>query len=261
MNALQNFNFNNQPVRIVMIDDTPWWVLSDVCGVLEIGNPSMISCLDNDEVRTLRITEGGPERKIVNESGLYTVIMRSSKPNAKAFRKWVTSEVLPQIRKTGSYSVQLQSQAVYPSDPHDQVIALCDKLKSMALEAKQLTQKIEEQAPKVALADACIVADNLLTLTQVSKMLNVHRNLFCDYLRKFKVLYLHRGENVPFDRYIDAGYFSTKNRSIPHSDGFENHTQTLVTGKGVQYLQNIVKNLPADSPIRNKSARKTEVAA
>lgn len=110
MNDLQIFNYGDIPVRTVLLDDAPWWVLKDVCGVLGITNHKNVSArLDSDEkgVRLMDpLGEGGPQQMtIINESGLYKVILRSDKPEAKKFTRWVTHEVLPAIRKTGSYSM------------------------------------------------------------------------------------------------------------------------------------------------------------
>lgn len=110
-NKIQAFDFNERAVRCIMKDGEPWWVAKDVCDVLGIGNPTeALRPLDEDEKSTLRISEGdggygGPERNIISESGLYTLILRSNKPEARAFRRWVTHEVLPTLRRTGVYGV------------------------------------------------------------------------------------------------------------------------------------------------------------
>jgi len=110
----QTFNFDNLPVRTVERDGAIWFVADDVCKVLEHTNPSTaISRLDEDEVNTLNISEGiqgNPNVNIISESGLYALVMTSRKPEVKRFKKWVTSEVLPQIRKTGSYSAQSEAE-------------------------------------------------------------------------------------------------------------------------------------------------------
>lgn len=107
---LTTFNFNNMAVRAITDDQgNPWFVASDVCKVLEIGNVSQaMTRLDDDEkdITTTDTRGGKQDMTIVNESGLYSLIMKSRKPEAKSFQKWVTSEVLPSIRKTGGYSVQ-----------------------------------------------------------------------------------------------------------------------------------------------------------
>lgn len=105
-NALQVFNFEEKQVRVVPKDGQPWWVAKDVCDVLELSDVSMsVSRLDDDEKGTSKVcTPGGmQDMSVINESGLYALIIRSNKPEAKKFRKWVMSEVLPSIRRTGGY--------------------------------------------------------------------------------------------------------------------------------------------------------------
>lgn len=106
-NEIIPFGYDDQLVRTVMIDDTPWFVAKDVCSALGIQNhkDSVAKSLDDDEkgVEKIYSLGGVQETIVINESGLYTLIMRSNKPEAKRFRKWVTSEVLPSIRKTGQY--------------------------------------------------------------------------------------------------------------------------------------------------------------
>jgi prophage antirepressor-like protein len=115
MNELQIFNHETfGQVRVVFIDGEPWLVLKDVCDALGVGNTSDVAKrLDDDELTSIRSMSGGQNREmyIISESGLYNVILRSDKPNAKEFRRWVTHDVLPEIRKTGTYSVK-------PADLH-----------------------------------------------------------------------------------------------------------------------------------------------
>ncbi len=107
--GLQTFNFGMLTVRVVMLEDEPWWMAADVCSVLKIQNPTdALKRLDEDEKGTLVSTEGGPGRRIVNEPGLYALILGSRKPEAKAFKRWITHEVMPSIRKTGAYGVVQQ---------------------------------------------------------------------------------------------------------------------------------------------------------
>lgn len=110
-NALQTLNYQEHPIRMVEKDGAPWWVLADVCRVLNLSNSRRVAeRLDADEKGvTLGDTPGGPQNMtIINESGLYSVILRSDKPEAKAFKRWVTHEVLPSIRKTGMYAPSLE---------------------------------------------------------------------------------------------------------------------------------------------------------
>lgn len=107
MENLISLEYHGKPVRCIQQDGAPWWVLSDVCKVLSIGNPrNVANRLDEDEKNTVHLTDGirgNPNFTIINESGLYSVLLRSDKPEAKPFKRWVTHEVLPQIRQTGRY--------------------------------------------------------------------------------------------------------------------------------------------------------------
>lgn len=108
-NRIQVFDFNERAVRCILKNGEPWWVAKDVCDILGLSNPSeALRGLDDDERNTLRISEGirgNPEMNVINESGVYTLVMRSNKPEARAFRRWVTHEVLPTLRRTGVYGV------------------------------------------------------------------------------------------------------------------------------------------------------------
>lgn len=100
MRNLQIFNYNGNEIRTIEKDGEPWWVLKDVCSVLGLKNPTVIADrLEEDEVTKFNLGGLSGETNIINESGIYNVILRSDKPEAKPFRKWVTSEVLPSIRK------------------------------------------------------------------------------------------------------------------------------------------------------------------
>lgn len=119
MNELQIFKFEGSAVRTLMLDDSPWWVLSDVCKILEIANSRNVTRrLDDDEkgVHLVDTPSGPQQMTIVNEWGLYETIFRSDKEVAKRFRRWVTHEVLPAIRKTGTYSITPTARALTTDD-------------------------------------------------------------------------------------------------------------------------------------------------
>lgn len=106
MNDLKIFNYQDYDVRVIEVDGEHWWVLKDVCDVLDLSNPTIVAeRLDEDEVTKFNLGSLSGKCNIINESGLYSVILRSDKPEAKPFRKWITSEVIPSIRKHGSYSL------------------------------------------------------------------------------------------------------------------------------------------------------------
>ena len=106
------FNYESRQVQVIQDEGgRPWWVAADICAILGLSNPTeAIRALDDDEKSTLRISEGGPERNIINEPGLYSLIIRSNKSEAKKFKRWITHEVLPSIRKTGRYEIDSPSE-------------------------------------------------------------------------------------------------------------------------------------------------------
>lgn len=178
MNALQEFKFNESAVRVVSIDNEPYWCATDVCKILgySSGRQTVKDICKSKGVSQIdTLTNGGVQSlTYIDESNLYRLIMRSKLPNAEKFQDWVHDEVLPQIRKAGSYSL--------PTDPHDQVLMLCEKLSAMAIEAKQLTKEIAEkemklikQAPKVALADQ-FISDSDFCLSMVDIAQSIYIN-------------------------------------------------------------------------------------
>lgn len=156
MNELQIFNYNGNEVRTIQKDGEPWWVLKDVCEILGISHvKDTVNRLEEDEVGQTEVIDrlGRIQTtNIINESGLYNVILRSDKPEAKPFRKWVTSEVLPSIRKTGAYSVprttagQIQLLAQGHTELEQKIDSVNDDLQDfkrtmplLAIECQQIT--------------------------------------------------------------------------------------------------------------------------
>lgn len=136
MNQVQRvFNYETNQVRTIIKDGSPWFVAKDVCDVLALSNPTeSIRALDDDEKSTLRISEGGPERNIINEAGLYSLIIRSNKPEAKNFKRWITHEVLPSIRETGSYSM--------PTTLEDLIIMQAQSVKELKTQVSTLGETV-----------------------------------------------------------------------------------------------------------------------
>lgn len=151
MNELQIFTYQQNAVRTVERDGEPWFVLKDVCDVLNLTTPARVAeRLDKDEVSQTHLTDSlgrQQETTIINESGLYSVILRSDKPEAKPFRKWVTSEVIPAIRRHGSYSQK-------PLTPAEQLLAQANVL----VEQERRLSALEETAEKTSRAIEMIAA-------------------------------------------------------------------------------------------------------
>lgn len=142
MNKIKIWNYDNLEIRTIEKDGEPWWVLSDVCKVLELSNPSKVAQrLDEDERSNFELGRQGTAI-IINESGLYSVILRSDKPEAKPFRKWVTSEVLPSIRKTGSYQIAPNHETMKESARVGEVASLIKVVRSVMKDQKSSPEKI-----------------------------------------------------------------------------------------------------------------------
>lgn len=232
------FQFGTHSVRVVMIDDSPWFVALDVCEVLELGNPySSLTLLDADE-KGLQIMEtlGGPQEMVtINEPGLYSLVMRSRKPQAKAFKRWVTHEVLPSIRKTGQYSAAPAIPATY-AEALRLAAEMAEQVERERVENLRKAKIIEELAPKADFTDAVSSAINAQTINEAAKVMGTGQKRLFAYLRDNGYL---RYNNEPYQKYIESGLFRLreKKRNLPNGE-VETYTQTLMTGKGLIYFQN-----------------------
>ena len=221
---VQLFSFEDQQVRTLMIEDEPWCMLGDVCKVLGMTNVTEVKKrLDQADFNTTEVRSGNQNRNlvIVNESGLYDVILDSRKPQAKRFRRWVTSEVLPSIRKHGGYLTEQKIEEVLLNP--DTIIQLAQNLKAeqekrviaeaerAAAEAltEQFEAKNREMAPKARGYEKLIESKGAFDFNRVAKNLGIGRNTMLAALRDRKVL-MSGGElqNVPYQRY--AKHFEVK---------------------------------------------------
>lgn len=238
MNNLQVFNYNGNEVRTIQKDGEPWWVLKDVCEVLGLSSPHKVfDRLDEDEKGRNQIPTPGGEQEmtVINESGLYNVILRSDKPEAKPFRKWVTSEVLPSIRKHGAYMTpETLEQAILNPD---MMIKLCTALKdeqdkNKALQAVNSSLTVDNQImkPKADYFDELVDRNLLTNFRETAKQLQVKEKEFIRFLQEKKFIY--RDKRGKIQPYADKnnGLFEVKEFSNEKT-GFAS-TQTLITPKG-----------------------------
>lgn len=145
---LATFDFNETPVRVVDVEGEPWFVAADVCRVLDLGNPTeAVRALEDDEKITLSNSEGNPRAgiphslNVISESGLYSLVFRSRKEEAKSFRRWVTKEVLPAIRKTGRYAMPMAKTPETEEDGLNAVIAVLKDLMGAVARGEASTQR------------------------------------------------------------------------------------------------------------------------
>ena len=248
---LQTWSYENSEIRTVEKDGEPWWVLADVCKVLELSSPHKVADrLEADEKgRNLIPTLGGmQEMTTVNESGLYAVILRSDKPQAKPFRRWVTSEVLPSIRKHGAYMTDQTLEQALTSP--DFLIQLATQLKEEKELRKQLEAKVEQDKPKVLFADSVSASKSSILVGELAKILKQNGvdtgqfRLFA-WLRENGYLIKREGSdyNMPTQKSAEMGLFEVKQTIITHSDGHITTNKTpKVTGKGQVYFINKFMN-------------------
>lgn len=249
MNGLQIFN-NSEfgKIRTVTINNEPWFIGKDIEEILGYKNISrdINRHVDKDDI--LNYQDGSLKTNrgvtVINESGLYSLILSSKLPTAKKFKHWVTSEVLPTIRKTGGYiSNDDAFISTYLPFADDQTKML---FKSTLQTVRQLNDKIEADRPKVLFADAVTASKTDILIGELAKII---RQNGCDigekrlfkWLREHGYLISRKGTdyNAPTQRSVDMGLFRVKETAITHSDGHTTISKTTkVTGKGQSYFIN-----------------------
>lgn len=247
---LEIFKYENKEVRTKVIDDEPYFNLKDVCEILELENTSRAkSRLNNPGVITSKVgvvtgkkADGTPaiqqvEMTFINESNLYKLIFQSRKPEAEKFTDWVTSEVLPSIRKHGAYMTDSTLEQALTSP--DFLIKLATNLKLEKEKNKQLEQKIEQDKPRVSFAETIEKASDCILVREFSKILgndgmHIGEKKLYQQLRKWGYILLNSTE--PTQRAIQQGLFKINERVIKTVKGDMLTKTTLITGKGQLFL-------------------------
>ena len=237
MNDLQLFNSPEfGVVRAVEVDGEPWFVGKDVAQALGYSNPrkALADHVDAEDKGVTKCDTPGGEQDIttINESGLYSLVLSSKLPGAKKFKRWVTAEVLPTIRKTGGYQL--------PKDYPSALRALADATeKLLAVETEN-----EANRPKVLFADAVSTAKTSILVGELAKLLkqngvDIGQNRLFGWLRENGFLIRRNGTdfNMPTQKSMDLGLFEIKETVVSHADGHTSVNKTpKVTGKGQQYF-------------------------
>lgn len=237
-NSIQQFDFNHQQVRVLADEQgEPWFVAKDVCDILGTHTKDLGTILDQDEkgIDSIDTLGGRQQMAIISEAGLYKLIMRSRKENAKPFQRWVTHEVLPSIRKHGGY-MSGQEQLT----PDQLVLKSIEYLQSKIAEQRS---QLEAQAPKVLFADAYSASNKCVLIGELAKMLTQNgyktgQNRLFKQLREEGYLMKKNGNpNFPTQKSMELGLFEVKTTMITHSDGNEVASfTTKVTPKGQAYF-------------------------
>lgn len=236
------FNFNGQDVRTVIVNNEPYFVGKDVAEILGYTNPrqALKNHVDEDDKGVSKCdTPGGKQDLvIINESGMYSLVLSSKLPQAKEFKRWVTSEVLPTIRKNGMYATDELL------DNPDFAIATLQKLKEEREAKKQLEAQIEADRPKVIFSDAVSASHTSILVGEFAKLMrqngvNMGQNRMFAWLRENGYLISRKGSdrNMPTQKSMELGLFEIKETTINHSDGHISISKTpKITGKGQLYF-------------------------
>lgn len=224
----------------------PWFCLADVCKVLGLKQNGVVMRLEKGVISTEPLsTRGGTQMaNFVSEDGLYDVILDSRKPSARAFRKWVTSEVLPQIRRTGGY-VPLEEQ-----DDEKTILAKAVRILNRTLEQKDVLLRrkeelLEEQRPKVEFADALTAGDGCILISELAKLLTRNgfvtgRTRLYRWMREHG--YIFKRSTEPIQMWVERGIFAQSVTVIKTNHGSEERVTTKVTGKGQEYFLRLLCN-------------------
>lgn len=235
MNELQIFN-NAEfgQIRTVQLNNEVWFVASDICKALELSNTTMaLERLDEDEKSKFNLGLSGGDTNCVNEYGLYNLVIASRKEGAKSFKRWITHEVIPSIRKNGGYIANQENLTP------EQIVANALVVAQNIL--KQKDKQIEEMQPKVAFFNAVAESKTAISMNEVAKVLAIPgygRNNLFEFLRNKKVLDRY---NIPYQRYVDAGWFRVIEQKFMKNGEVCINTKTLVYQKGVDGIRRLVE--------------------
>lgn len=238
MNEVQLFNFENHEVRSLLLNNEPWFVGKDVAEVLGYAKArnAIAQHVDEDDALKQGITDSLGRRQettFINESGLYSLILSSKLPSAKKFKRWVTSEVLPALRKTGQYQVkELSGQELIAK-------ALIEAQNVLAAKDKQ----IEEMKPKASYYDVILNCKGLLATSVIAKDYGWSAIRLNEYLHKKGIQFKQGKTWLLYQKYATEGYASTKTHEHLGNDG-TNHANvhTYWTQKGRRFIYDLLKN-------------------
>lgn len=245
MNNLQLFDFEGNKVRTLKINDEPYLVGNDVAKILGYSNyrNAVVEHVDDEDKLRTQIRYAGQNREVtvINESGLYSLILSSKMPNAKKFKRWVTSEVLPTIRKHGAYMTDEKAFDVVHNKN-----GLADLLQQAADQLKQKDIQIEEMKPKAMLADAITASETSILVGEMAKILkkngvNTGQNRFFKWLRANGYLIKRKGTdyNMPTQKSMNLKLFEIKERTVVDGNSTRIVKTPKITGIGQQYFTNL----------------------
>lgn len=248
MNQLQNFNFNNLQVRTVLIESEPWFVAKDVADILEYSDTqAMTRRLDKEDIMTDKLSGMNMKSTIINESGLYEAIIGSKKKDARKFKRWITHEVLPTIRKHGAYMTdrKLEEALLNP----DTLINLATQLKDerqarlgLEKENSQLNLELAEATEKTRYLDLILDSPDELIVKQIAQDYGMSAVKFNQILNKLRIQYKQNNQWLLYSKYQGKGYIRSRTFNYIGNDN-KQHTRinTCWTQKGREFLYRKLK--------------------
>lgn len=250
MQELQIFNSPEfGAIRTIEKDGEPWFVGKDVATALGYEKPTDAvrkhTDMEDRGISKMETPSGTQEMTIINESGLYSLVLSSKLPTAKKFKRWVTSEVIPSIRKHGAYMTPETLEKVLLSP--DTLMQLAQNLKDEQEKRKALQEQVEAQRPAVLFAGAVETSKSSILIGELAKVLkqngvNIGQNRLFEWMRQNGYLIRRNGSdyNMPTQRAMEMGLFEIKETTIVHADGHTHINKTpKVTGKGQVYFINL----------------------
>ncbi|KAA8455275.1 phage antirepressor KilAC domain-containing protein [Weissella paramesenteroides] len=243
-NEVQVFNFENSEIRTTLIDGTPYFVGKDVANILGYKRTAdaIASHVDSEDKGVGEIeTPGGVQKLVViNESGLYSLVLSSKLPSAKKFKRWVTTDVLPDIRMHGAYLSNEKIEEIL-MDP-ETIISLAKQVKDERAKNALLTQQVAESRPKADYYDKIMQSKSLVTITQIAKDYGWSAKQMNDKLHELGVQYKIGGQWVLYSKYQDKGYTFSHTVDITKKDGSTDvKMNTKWTQKGRLFIYNLLK--------------------
>lgn len=252
------FTNSDFSVRVLTIDNEPWFVGKDVAEALgyERADNAIRTHVDDEDKLTHQISASGQNRNmtIINESGLYSLILSSKLESAKKFKHWVTSEVLPTIRKTGGYvhndETFIETYLPFADEATKNLFrANLQVISQQNEKIRQQAQQLEEQKPHVEFSKHVHSSDTLITIAEMAQLLknngiDIGEVRLFDFLRKQKVLITkYPRHNYPYQKYLQSGYFKLveKSRFDTEKQKYVLYGQTYITGKGQEFIYRLVK--------------------
>lgn len=246
---IQQFDFNFWPVRVIELEDQAWFIAKDVCNVLEIDNVSQaLSRLDLDEKNTIILNEGigNPQKAIVNESGFYSLVLSSRKPDARKFKKWVTSEVLPAIRKHGGYLTPAKTEEILANP--DLLIELATQLKKEREEKKTMKALMQHKNELINVLSEdsrylrqVVAAQSELTVTEIAKELGMSGRKLNEILIDRKIIYKLGKSYVLYAQYQDKGLTKTRTTTFEHEGKTMASWQLVWTQRGRKFIHELLR--------------------